>query len=234
MSLVLRQARRLRGIPTCWRYAGKRGSWKNRHEDDARKRAVQKAKSDLRTCKPDVRQKMDQSHIRFFSAGDGSDRTDPILGGVFRFLYHKNLALSGKMTGFSTFGTVRNTEEVSGEVADLHEKKLEAGEALHETKSDLTTETGRGVHKQVGNPGNGARNEVGICGGETAGGLHEKKSEAGETVHEKKSESAAARRRACTKAGRKSGKRCTKRSRNRWSGSPRGLLEGLRRAAAVR
>ena len=149
---------------------------------DVRKKAGQKAEVRLEDVrKPDGTAEDGQVSHEFFG-GDGSDRTDPILGGVSDFV-PQNLALSEENDRFSApLELSGNTEEVSGRGSDLHEKKLEAGEALHETKSDLTTERREGVH--------------------------ESKSEIRETVHEMKSESV-----------------------ERFA---EGLLEGLRRAAAVR
>ena len=154
---------------------------KVRHED-VREKAVQKAEIRLEDVrKPDGTAEDGQVSHEFFG-GDGSDRTDPILGGVSDFV-PQNLALSEENDRFSApLELSGNTEEVSGRGSDLHEKKSEAGEALHETKSDLTTERREGVH--------------------------ESKSEIRETVHEMKSESV-----------------------ERFA---EGLLEGLRRAAAVR
>ena len=180
---------------------------KVRHED-VREKAVQKAEIRLEDVrKPDGTAEDGQVSHEFFG-GDGSDRTDPILGGVSDFV-PQNLALSEENDRFSApLELSGNTEEVSGRGSDLHEKKLEAGEALHETKSDLTTERREGVHESKSE----IRETVHEMKSESAAarrqGLHEKKSEAGETVHEKKSESA-----------------------ERFA---EGLLEGLRRAAAVR
>lgn len=132
-----------------------------------------------------------------FFGGDGSDRTDPILGGVSDFV-PQNLALSEENDRFSApFELSGKAEEVSGQGSNLHEtksefaaerrdglheSKSEVRETVHETKSELTAEKRRGVH--------------------------ESKSEVGETMHESKSESV-----------------------ERFA---EGLLEGLRRAAAVR
>ena len=154
---------------------------KVRHED-VREKAVQKAEirlGDVR--KPDGTAEDGQVSHEFFG-GDGSDRTDPILGGVSDFV-PQNLALSDENDRFSApLELSGNTEEVSGRGSNLHETKSEAGEALHETKSESAAARRRG--------------------------LHESKSEVEETVHETKSESV-----------------------ERFA---EGLLEGLRRAAAVR
>ena len=131
--------------------------------------------------KPDGTAEDGQVSHEFFS-GDGSDRTAPILGGVSDFV-PQNLALSEENDRFSApLELSGNTEEVSGQGSNPHEKRSEVGEAVHETKSELSAERRRG--------------------------LHENKSEAGELVHETKSESV-----------------------ERFA---EGLLEGLRRAAAVR
>jgi len=154
---------------------------KVRHED-VREKAVQKAEirlGDVR--KPDGTAEDGQVSHEFFG-GDGSDRTDPILGGVSDFV-PQNLALSEENDRFSApLELSGNTEEVSGRGSNLHETESEAGETLHEMKSESAAERRQD--------------------------LHENKSEVGETVHETKSESV-----------------------ERFA---EGLLEGLRRAAAVR
>ena len=154
---------------------------KVRHED-VREKAVQKAEirlGDVR--KPDGTAEDGQVSHEFFG-GDGSDRTDPILGGVSDFV-PQNLALSEENDRFSApLELSGNTEEVSGRGSNLHESRSEAEETLHEMKSESAAARRRG--------------------------LHESKSEVEETVHETKSESV-----------------------ERFA---EGLLEGLRRAAAVR
>ena len=154
---------------------------KVRHED-VREKAVQKAEIRLGGVrKPDSTAEDGQVSHEFFG-GDGSDRTDPILGGVSDFV-PQNLALSEENDRFSApLELPGNTKKVSGQGSNLHESESEAGEALHEMKSDLTAARRRG--------------------------LHENKSEVEELVHETKSESV-----------------------ERFA---EGLLEGLRRAAAVR
>lgn len=154
---------------------------KVRHED-VRKKAVQKAEIRLSGVrKPDGTAEDGQVSHEFFG-GDGSDRTDPILGGVSDFV-PQNLALSEENDRFSApLELSGSTEEVSGRGSNLHESESEAGEAAHEMKSESAAERRRG--------------------------LHESRSEVGETVHETKSESV-----------------------ERFA---EGLLEGLRRAAAVR
>ena len=71
-----------------------------------------------------------------FFGGDGSDRTDSILGGVSDFV-PQNLALSEENDRFSApLELSGNTEEVSGRGSNLHESESEAGEVLHEMKSE--------------------------------------------------------------------------------------------------
>ena len=154
---------------------------KVRHED-VRKKAVQKAEIRLEDVrKPDGTAADGQVSHEFFG-GDGSDRTDPILGGVSDFV-PQNLALSEENDRFSApLELSGNTEEVSGRGSNLHESRSEVGEVLHEMKSESAAARRRG--------------------------LHESKSEIRELVHETKSESV-----------------------ERFA---EGLLEGLRRAAAVR
>ena len=154
---------------------------KVRHED-VREKAVQKAEirlGDVR--KPDGIAADGQVSHEFFG-GDGSDRTDPILGGVSDFV-PQNLALSEENDRFSApLELSGNTEEVSGRGSNLHESESEVEETAHEMKSESAAARRRD--------------------------LHETESEAGEAVHETKSESV-----------------------ERFA---EGLLEGLRRAAAVR
>ena len=206
---------------------------KVRHED-VRKKAVQKAEIRLEDVrKPDGTAEDGQVSHEFFG-GDGSDRTDPILGGVSDFV-PQNLALSEENDRFSApLELSGNTEEVSGRGSDLHEKKLEAGEALHETKSDLTTERREGVHESKSE----IRETVHEMKSESAAarrqGLHEKKSEAGETVHEKKSESAAARREGLHESRSEVREAVHETKSESVERFAEGLLEGLRRAAAVR
>lgn len=180
---------------------------KVRHED-VREKAVQKAEIRLEDVrKPDGTAEDGQVSHEFFG-GNGSDRTDPILGGVSDFV-PQNLALSEENDRFSApLELSGNTEEVSGRGSDLHEKKSEAGEALHETKSDLTTERREGVH--------------------------ESKSEIRETVHEMKSESAAARREGLHESRSEVREAVHETKSESVERFAEGLLEGLRRAAAVR
>ena len=176
--------------------------------EDVRKKAVQKAEIRLGDVRnPDGTAEDGQVSHEFFG-GDGSDRTDPILGGVSDFV-PQNLALSEENDRFSApLELSGNTEEVSGRGSNLHETKSEVGEPVHETKSELTAERWRGLHEsrsEVGEPVHEMKSESAAMRRE---GLHESKSEAEETVHETKSESV-----------------------ERFA---EGLLEGLRRAAAVR
>ena len=184
---------------------------KVRHED-VREKAVQKAvqKAEIRlggVRKPDGTAEDGQVSHEFFG-GDGSDRTDPILGGVSDFV-PQNLALSEENDRFSApLELSGNAGEVSGRGSNLHESKSEAGEAVHEMKSESAAARRRGLHE--------SKSEVEETVHETKSesvaarrrGLHENKSEVEETVHEMKSESV-----------------------ERFA---EGLLEGLRRAAAVR
>lgn len=191
---------------------------KVRHED-VRKKAVQKAEIRLEDVrKPDGTAADGQVSHEFFG-GDGSDRTDPILGGVSDFV-PQNLALSEENDRFSApLELSGNTEEVSGRGSNLHENKSEVGEALHEKKSDLTAERREGLHE--------SKSEV----GET---LHETKSEVGETVHETKSESAAERRRDLHETESEVEEAVHETKSESVERFAEGLLEGLRRAAAVR
>ena len=121
---------------------------KVRHED-VREKAVQKAvqKAEIRlgdVRKPDGTAEDGQVSHEFFS-GDGSDRTDPILGGVSDFV-PQNLALSEENDRFSEpLELSGNAEEVSGRGSNLHETKSEAGEAVHETKSESVERFAEGL-----------------------------------------------------------------------------------------
>ena len=187
-----------------FRLAGVQENEKVRHED-VRKKAVQKAEirlGDVR--KPDGTAEDGQVSHEFFG-GDGSDRTDSILGGVSDFV-PQNLALSEENDRFSApLELSGNDEEVSGRGSNLHESESEVGELVHEMKSESAAARRRG--------------------------LHESRSEVRETVHEMKSESAAMRRRGLHETESEAGEAVheTKSGRNRWSGSPRGCW----RACAV-
>ena len=176
--------------------------------DGVRKKADQKAEirlGDVR--KPDGTAADGQVSHEFFG-GDGSDRTGPTLGGVSDFA-PLNLALSEENDRFSApLELSGNTEEVSGRGSNLHESESEVGETLHEMKSESAA----------------ARRE----------GLHESKSEVGETVHETKSESAAERRRDLHETESEVEEAVHETKSESVERFAEGLLEGLRRAAAVR
>ncbi len=166
---------------------------KVRHED-VRKKAGQKAEIRLEDVrKPDGTAEDGQVSHEFFG-GDGSDRTDPILGGVSDFV-PQNLALSEENDRFSApLELSGNTEEVSGRGSNLHETKSEAGEAVHEMKSDLTAERREGLHESKSEVRETVHETKSELTAERRQGLHESKSEVGETVHETKSELTAERR----------------------------------------
>ena len=228
--------------------------------DGVRKKVDQKAEirlGDVR--KPDGMAEDGQVSHEFFG-GDSSDRTDPILGGVSDFV-PQNLALSEENDRFSApLELSRNTEEVSGRGSNLHEKKSEAEEAVHETKSELTAEKRGDLHESRSEAGEAVHETKSESAAERRRGLHEKKSEAREAVHETKSESAAARRRGLheskseveetvheTKSESAAARRRGLHETESEAGEAvhemksesverfaEGLLEGLRRAAAVR
>ena len=186
-------------------FAAKAPSAREFRLDDVRKKADQKAK----VRHEDVREKAEDGQVSHeFFGGDGSDRTDPILGGVSDFV-PQNLALSEENDRFSApLELSGNTKEVSGRGSNLHESESEVGEPVHEMKSDLTAESREGLHEsrsEVEEPVHEMKSESATA---RRRGLHETESEVGEPVHETKSESV-----------------------ERFA---EGLLEGLRRAAAVR
>ena len=206
---------------------------KVRHED-VREKAVQKAEirlGDVR--KPDGTAEDGQVSHEFFG-WDGSDRTDPILGGVSDFV-PQNLALSEKNDRFSApLELSGNTEEVSGRGSDLHESESEAGEALHEMKSDLTAERREGLHESRSEVGETVHEMKSESAAARREGLHESKSEVGETVHEMKSESVAARQEGLHESKSEVGEAVHEKKSESVERFAEGLLEGLRRAAAVR
>lgn len=206
---------------------------KVRHED-VREKAVQKAEirlGDVR--KPDDTAEDGQVSHEFFG-GDGSDRTDPILGGVSDFV-PQNLALSEENDRFSApLELPGNTKKVSGQGSNLHESESEAGEALHEMKSDLTAARRRGLHEnrsEVEEPVHEMKSESAAA---RRRGLHESRSEVGETMHETKSDSAAERRRGLHESRSEVREAVHETKSESVERFAEGLLEGLRRAAAVR
>ena len=232
---------------------------KVRHEY-VREKAVQKAEirlGDVR--KPDDTAEDGQVSHEFFG-GDGSDRTDPILGGVSDFV-PQNLALSEENDRFSApLELPGNTKKVSGQGSNLHESESEAGEALHEMKSDLTAARRRGLHEnrsEVEEPVHEMKSESAAArrrglhesrseveeavhemksesAAERREGLHESKSEVRETVHETKSELTAIRREGLHESESEVGEVVHESKSESVERFAEGLLEGLRRAAAVR
>ena len=206
---------------------------KVRHED-VRKKAVQKAEIRLEDVrKPDGTAADGQVSHEFFG-GDGSDRTDPILGGVSDFV-PQNLALSEENDRFSApLELSGNTEEVSGRGSNLHESKSEVRETMHEMKSESAAARREGLHENRSE----AREMVHETKSELTAarqeGLHESKSEVEETMHETKSESAAERRQDLHENKSEVGETVHETKSESVERFAEGLLEGLRRAAAVR
>ena len=206
---------------------------KVRHED-VRKKAVQKAEIRLEDVrKPDGTAADGQVSHEFFG-GDGSDRTDPILGGFSDFV-PQNLALSEENDRFSApLELSGNTEEVSGRGSNLHESKSEVRETMHETKSESAAARREGLHENRSE----AREMVHETKSELTAarqeGLHESKSEVEETMHETKSESAAERRQDLHENKSEVGETVHETKSESVERFAEGLLEGLRRAAAVR
>ena len=183
--------------------------------------------------KPDGTAEDGQVSHEFFG-GDGSDRTDPILGGVSDFV-PQNLALSEENDRFSApLELSGSTEEVSGRGSDLHETESEAEETAHEMKSDLTTERREGLHESKSEVGELVHETKSESAAARRRGLHESKSEVEETVHETKSESVAARRRGLHESESEVGETVHESKSESVERFAEGLLEGLRRAAAVR
>ena len=227
---------------------------------NVRKKAGPKAEIRLRDVrKPDGTAEDGQVSHEFFG-GDGSDRTDPILGGVSDFV-PQNLALSEENDRFSApLELPGNTKKVSGQGSNLHESESEAGEALHEMKSDLTAARRRGLHEnrsEVEEPVHEMKSESAAArrrglhesrseveeavhemksesAAERREGLHESKSEVRETVHETKSELTAIRREGLHESESEVGEVVHESKSESVERFAEGLLEGLRRAAAVR
>ena len=201
---------------------------------NVRKKAVQKAEirlGDVR--KPDGTAEDGQVSHEFFG-GNGSDRTDPTLGGVSDFV-PQNLALSEENDRFSApLELSGNDEEVSGRGSNLHETESEVEKTVHETKSDLTAEKRGGLHESKSEVGEAVHEMKSESAAERRRGLHENKSEAGEAVHETKSESAAARREGLHESKSEVGETVHETKSESVERFAEGLLEGLRRAAAVR
>ena len=206
---------------------------KVRHED-VREKAVQKAEirlGDVR--KPDGIAADGQVSHEFFG-GDGSDRTDPILGGVSDFV-PQNLALSEENDRFSApLELSGNTEEVSGRGSNLHESESEVEETAHEMKSESAAARRRGLHESKSEVEEAVHETKSEFAAARRRGLHESKSEAEETLHETKSESAAARRRDLHETESEAGEAVHETKSESVERFAEGLLEGLRRAAAVR
>lgn len=209
--------------------------------------------------KPDGTAEDGQVSHEFFS-GDGSDRTAPILGGVSDFV-PQNLALSEENDRFSApLELSGNTGEVSGRGSNLHETESEVGEAVHETKSEFAAARRRGLHEskseveetlhEMKSESAAARREglhesksevretvhetKSELTAERQEGLHESRSEVGETMHETKSDSAAERRRGLHESRSEVREAVHETKSESVERFAEGLLEGLRRAAAVR
>ena len=206
---------------------------KVRHED-VRKKAVQKAEIRLEDVrKPDGTAADGQVSHEFFG-GDGSDRTDPILGGVSDFV-PQNLALSEENDRFSApLELSGNTEEVSGRGSNLHETESEVEEAVHEMKSESAAMRREGLHESKSEVGETVHEMKSDLTTERRQGLHESKSEVGEMLHETRSESAAERRQGLHENRSEVGEPVHETKSESVERFAEGLLEGLRRAAAVR
>ena len=202
--------------------------------DGVRKKADQTAEirlGDVR--KPDGTAEDGQVSHEFFGE-DGSDRTDPILGGVSDFV-PQNLALSEENDRFSApLELSGNTEEVSGRGSNLHEKKSEAGEAVHEMKSESAAERREGLHEsksEVEETVHETKSESAPKSGES---LHESTSEYAETLHETESENDAAGGDPLHESKSEVTETLHETTSELAERVARDLLDGLRRAAWVR
>ena len=201
---------------------------------DVRKKAGQKAKirlGDVR--KPDGTAEDGQVSHEFFG-GEGSDRTDPILGGVSDFV-PQNLALSEENDRFSAPLEVSgNAEEVSGRGSNLHESESEVRETVHEMKSESAAERREGLHESKSEVGEAVHEMKSELTAARRGGLHEKRSEVRETVHEAKSDLTTERRQGLHESRSEAEETLHETKSESVERFAEGLLEGLRRAAAVR
>ena len=206
---------------------------KVRHED-VREKAVQKAEIRLEDVrKPDGTAADGQVSHEFFG-GDGSDRTDPILGGVSDFV-PQNLALSEENDRFSApLELSGNTEEVSGRGSNLHESKSEVRETVHETKSESAAARREGLHESRSEVEETVHETKSESAAERRQGLHENRSEVGETVHEMKSDLTTERRDGLHESRSEVEEMVHESKSESVERFAEGLLEGLRRAAAVR
>ena len=169
-----------------------------------------------------------------FFGGNGSDRTGPILGGVSDFA-PLNLALSEENDRFSApLELSGNTKEVSGRGSNLHETESEVGEALHEKKSESATESRKDLHETKSEFRETVHETKSESAAERREGLHESKSEVGELMHETKSEFAAERRQGLHESRSEVEEALHETKSESVERFAEGLLEGLRRAAAVR
>ena len=202
---------------------------KVRHEDVREKAEIRRGG----VQKPDGTAEDGQVSHEFFG-GDGSDRTDPILGGVSDFV-PQNLALSEENDRFSApLELSGNTEEVSGRGSNLHETESEAGELVHEMKSESAAERQEGLHESRSEVGETLHETKSELTAERREGLHESRSEVGETLHETKSELTAERRQDLHENKSEVGETVHETKSESVERFAEGLLEGLRRAAAVR
>ena len=201
---------------------------------DVREKAGQKAEirlGDVR--KPDGTAEDGQVSHEFFG-GNGSDRTDPILGGVSDFV-PQNLALSEENDRFSApLELSGNTEEVSGRGSNLHESRSEVEETAHEMKSDLTAERRQDLHENRSEVEEAVHETKSESAAARREGLHESRSEVREALHETKSESAAMRREGLHESRSEVGETVHEMKSESVERFAEGLLEGLRRAAAAR
>ena len=210
---------------------------KVRHED-VREKAVQKAvqKAEIRlgdVRNPDGTAEDGQVSHEFFG-GDGSDRTDPILGGVSDFV-PQNLALSEENDRFSApLELSGNTKEVSGRGSNLHESESEVRETVHEMKSESAAVRRRGLHESKSEVEETLHETKSESAAARRRGLHESKSEVREALHEAKSEMAAERRQGLHENKSEVGEAVHETKSESVERFAEGLLEGLRRAAAVR
>ena len=199
-----------------------------------RKKAGQKAEirlGDVR--KPDGTAADGQVSHEFFG-GDGSDRTDPILGGVSDFV-PQNLALSEENDRFSApLELSGNTKEVSGRGSNLHESESEVRETVHEMKSESAAVRRRGLHESKSEVEETLHETKSESAAARRRGLHESKSEVREALHEAKSEMAAERRQGLHENKSEVGEAVHETKSESVERFAEGLLEGLRRAAAVR
>ena len=126
------------------------------------------------------------------------------------------------------------SESAAARRRGMHENRSEVGELVHETKSEFAAERRQGLHESKSEVRETVHETKSELTAERQEGLHESRSEVGETMHETKSDSAAERRRGLHESRSEVREALHESKSESVERFAEGLLEGLRRAAAVR